>query len=48
MELDRIRLKEAIVMWPDMHSFFGIRQIRINLKFLISLRKIDHVLRFSD
>ena len=27
---------------------FGIRQIRTNLKFLISLRKIDHVLRFSD
>ena len=21
MEFNRIRLKEAIVMWPDMHSF---------------------------
>ena len=21
MEFDRIHLKEAIVMWPDMHSF---------------------------
>ena len=27
---------------------FGIWQIRTNLLFLISLRKIDHVLRFSD
>ena len=24
MELDRIRLKEAIVMWPDMHSFLEL------------------------
>ena len=24
MELDRIRLKEAMVMWPDMHSFLKL------------------------
>ena len=24
MELDRIRLKEAIVTWPDMHSFLEL------------------------
>ena len=24
MKLDRIRLKEAIVMWPDMHSFLEL------------------------
>ena len=45
MEFNRIRLKEAIVMWPDMHSFLEFNKFE---PISNSLRKIDHVLRFSD
>ena len=36
MEFDRIHLKEAIVMWPDMHSFLEFDKFEpiSNFKFL--------------
>ena len=40
--------KEAISMWPDMHSFYQIHAFGPIVFFLSSLRKIDHVLRFTN
>ena len=36
MEFDKIHLKEAIVMWPDMHSFLEFDKFEpiSNFKFL--------------
>ena len=40
--------KEAISMWPDMHSFYQIHTFEPIVFFLFSLRKVDHVLRFTN
>ena len=39
--------KEAIFMWPDMHSFYQIHTFEPKVFLSFSLRKVDHVLRFS-
>ena len=40
--------KEAISMWPDMHSFYRFHTFEPIDFLLFSLRKVDHVLRFLD
>ena len=40
--------KEAIFMWPDMHSFYRFHTFEPIDFLLFSLRKVDHVLRFTD
>ena len=41
MELDRIRLKEAIVMWPDMHSFLELDRFGAILARILSNSEND-------
>ena len=40
--------KDAISMWPDMHSFYKIHTFEPIVIFLFSLRNVDHVLRFTN
>ena len=44
----RTNSKEAISMWPDMHSFSRFHTFEPIDFLLFSLRKVDHVLRFTN
>ena len=44
----KINSKEAISMWPDKHSFYQIHTFEPIVFFLVSLRKVDRVLRFTN
>jgi len=52
MEFDKIHLKEAIVTWPDMHSFRYFDNFEQNpviwLADSIKLSKRDHVGHFGS
>ena len=45
MEFDRIHLKEAIVMWPDMHSFFEFDKFEAISNFKFLFEKLITIIR---
>ena len=48
LRFDKTHLKEVIVMWLDMQSFWWFDTFEPKISFLFSLRKANHVLRFDN